>query len=439
MLPFYTAALAFSWVLCCCVEGEPELTRGDTLVFRGFILILAIIYFPGMIYSAVFPEEFSDYYSHVDNILVFSLPLVLFFLFCFSMQYFVVARTPRIKLLRFSNLPFNIVFLILSLVYFLISVFFFLKFDPGFRHNSRLAEGGALIAVLFFLKPLVHVYALFYLVFILNGGVVAKLPKLTLILFFLGSLLSINSSLQVVALFLILALIAFPQVFLKPMYKFGPFNLSAVFLGLPIIIVSAIIMGIGNKVGFDFLFSNEGLSYFQNFVGKLFARMSSSLMSLSIIGQRFLFDSSLSLESLESFLATFYNRASIIFFGHSSFDSSLIDTVNRSNYLNVFASHADRAGASPGIISSIFFLPIYPLGFLVLPFFLVWSARMISFHLLPIFPGNILALFCLGYFVLPVFEAPLNVFYVFDPIVLIPFSLLMFRFIDIGSIYGKWD
>lgn len=413
------------------------MTEADKTVLRSMVLMLAVIYLPGIFYSFLFSEAFKEYYSNFNGVALTALPIIALFFVLYFCIYFVFSNFPRLKIVKLSHVFAVWLFFLLAAVYFISSAYFFMAFDVSFRHSSRLAEGGVLVALMFFLKPLVYIYILFYIVSILNGARRGPISKCTLFLIFCGSILSINSALQIVFIFILLAIIFAPRFLSLSLFKLGFRRLFLIFMLGPLLCVSVVVMGVGNKVGFDFLISHQGVEYLKGYVGVLFSRMSTSLMSLVIISQNFFFDPQLSLSSLSSFYSTFTNRLSIIVPGFFSFDYSLIDTVNRMNYVEVFASHAQRAGASPGIISSIYFFPIYPLGFLFVPMFLVLISRLISYHLNDSAEVSLFGMFCIPYLVLGVFEAPLNIIYVFDPVFVIPLGLLFFRFVNVNAMYGR--
>ena len=110
-------------------------------------------------------------------------------------------------------------------------------------------------------------------------------------------------------------------------------------------------------------------------------------------------------------------------FGDGCSSSDYIETVNRYNYLTVFKSHAERAGASPGPFSSIFFMG-YPLyGLIFLTAFYAWIITLISRFIVYSKEISIGYYLLVPLFIMPFFESPLDAFYIIDPAM---FAVLFF-------------
>ena len=137
----------------------------------------------------------------------------------------------------------------------------------------------------------------------------------------------------------------------------------------------------------------------------------------------------------ESFISTFYNRLLLVIPTLGSFNYDLIETINRINFTRICDVPLLRAGASPGPVASMFYVPLFPMGLILLPLFYAYIIRCIDRHLIRDFRYNIFTLISIGIFLLPMFEAPLNIFYIIDPMFVFLCILLIYKRINIFRLY----
>jgi hypothetical protein len=289
---------------------------------------------------------------------------------------------------------------------------------------------------MFFLQPLIAIYVLFNIIHVLNGYLIGKKSKVLLIFILFSQLLSLNSALQVFFIIFISILLISPGLYRVQLSEIRVKYLFLIVILTPVACVGVLVIGLGNKVGFGFLLSSEGLVYFNNSIGSIISRISSSLMAAATVYDCCLFDDSLSLTSYEGMAETISNRFQLIQ-GSDDFDKEIIKTVSRENFLLVFQGYIARAGASPGVLASIIYMPIYPLGFVILPIIHVIIARIISYQLNSNIKYNMLSMLAIPYFILPFFEAPLNIFYVLDPLFISLLFLFCWRFINVKKLFSK--
>jgi hypothetical protein len=399
--------------------------------FKSFIIFLSLIYFPGLFFFPFFEEGYQSYYNFESGLYSsFFVNFILFNLLTFIIFYY-FSRFPKIKFPTISSkLVINFV-LILSVFTFFLSIYFSINFSSKFRHVNRLSDAGVSVALLFFLKPILYFIVCLMLIHILNGAKLGVKSRVSLYLILILSVLSINSSLQVIIIILILLMLFYPSVFLsrKIFLSFRYFLL--IFLLLPILTLSVLFIGIGNKVGYDFLLTTDGFYFIKNYGNILFPRMSTSLFSSVIMLQNSLDGHFYTNETLNAIFSTLYNRLSLIF-PLDNFNTSLIDTVNRLNYTAVFSNHADRAGASPGIIASVFYTPLFPFLFFAIPMYVYLIYSSLSYHMNSNVNLNIISSLSLPYLILNLFESPLNIFYLLDPIAFLFFCVVFIgRFINV--------
>ncbi|ATG76504.1 hypothetical protein [Pseudoalteromonas sp. 1_2015MBL_MicDiv] len=404
--------------------------------YKSFVLLFVVIYLPGLLFYPFFSEGFSSYFNYTEGVYLNSFILIFSFLFLTFISFYLVSKIPYTKVYYInSKLCLLIVFSVV-LVYFLLSVNFSLNFTSSFRHKNRLSNAGGLVAVLFFLKPIIYFIVSLMLINILNGRGFGRKGKILLFLILISSILSLNSSLQFIIVPIIFIMIVSPGLMTKNFYDFNIKYLLTTILFIPLICIVVVFIGIGNKVGYDYLLSSEGLNYILNYGNTLFPRMSTSLFSSVILLNNTLNGVFYSSEVLDGIHATLLNRFSLIL-PIDNFDSSLINTVNRLNYLEVFRNHADRAGASPGIISSIFYTPFFPATFFIIPLYIACIFRALRVHMKNI-RFNFLSVIIFPYLILNLFESPLNILYIADPVFILFFTVVFLgRFINVEEVFSK--
>ena len=271
----------------------------------------------------------------------------------------------------------------------------------------------------------------------MNGNSIGRKTKLLVLLIFISSILSLNSSLQFIVIPLILLMLYSPSLLTTPLKQLRRSTIFIALLIFPILGGVIIFIGIGNKIGYEYLLTDEGVSYVLSYGDRLFPRMSSSLFSSVIIFNNILDGVNYSDRVIGAINATAINRLSLLTpFG--GFDSTILDTVDRLNYLEVFHRHAPRAGASPGLISSIFYTPFFPFTIFLIPLYVAIVFRSVRYHMAMNIKFNLFSYVFLFYLLINLFEAPLNLLYVLDPQFILFFTVVVLgRFINIKKIFSR--
>lgn len=381
---------------------------------RSNVCLCMLFFLPGLLCYPFFKDGYARYFTYDGSpYFLFFVGGIIYFISIFISAYFFSGcQSNRVVFFKAKFIIF--LMLVIGLLYFLLSFYFFMNFNASFRHKSRLAEAGILVSILFFLKPLIYTLVAIVLAHVINGGTLSWKTKVFLWLSLWGGCLSINASLQVIFPIIVLLIIYFPLA-----YRIDLLRLLFTFKGviclllMPFILALVVLVGIAGKIGYGFVFSAEGLEYLREFGDILFPRISTSLFSFVTVINGCFFNGDCSGSVLGSFSSTFFNRASILIGG--GYDAQLIDTVNRFNYLYVFENHAERAGASPGPLASMFYFPFYPLGFLVIPLLYCFLFSCIYRHLKAPNRMTVVSILVFIYLLLPFFEAPVNILYVIDP------------------------
>ena len=302
------------------------------LLLKSFFILISFFYLPGLIFYPFWNEAYNHYFVFEGA------PYIIFFGFCFLFFVFYAClakvRMPSIKHFFLNERFIFYIFTSVVFLYFIASVDFFLNQTSSFRHASRLQEAGPLVKVLFFIKPIINIFVCYLLIYVVSGGKLGKKTKIAILLIIISSIMSLNASLHVILPLILVFLLIYPSLYQSNLVAvlLRPSGVLVVVLG--IFAVSLVIfIGIGNKVGYALLLSDEGWQYLLNYGSVLFPRISTSLFSLVTVVDSCFFSGFCSIEVQNTFFNTFSNRLSLVL--GLDFDTTIIDTVNRYNYLFV--------------------------------------------------------------------------------------------------------
>lgn len=378
------------------------------MLFKAFKILLGIIYIPPIIYSFFFKEiYFSEYYGEKTNAL--AIGFVLFWFLIFSIFYGLSKRFVHPS--KFSKNLSKSFFVIFCIVLVCASVLFANRYwGTSFRHTKRFSEEGVLSMLVFLLR---NCAGLLCIPLLLNiNGSWSAIGKRLLLGLFIGLTITINSSLQVILSLLVLILL------IKPQFYKSRVSLGKLLLVLPVSIL-VLIVGIGGKIGYEVLFS-MGLAESTNlWFGMVLTRISTSYMAVNTI-----FETWPLAYTVNGWLANLGTGLNRLNYFAGSYDMIRLDTVDRRNYLILFRDFNPRAGATPFLIASSFY--IYPFfGILFTTSFTVFMLRWCeAFCKKEIFLLQGMAVIFL---LLNFFEAPLNLFLLVD---VIPISFLFLLFLS---------
>lgn len=383
------------------------------LVFFAFMIFIFMTYFPGLILYPLFSDRYHSYFSYEGSALESFLVVFIIFIFVFIISYSVLSWFPRLKVFCFSSRLSKLFFIFIAFVFLLSSIYFFMKFSISFRHKNRLSDAGLIVIVMFFIKYLVLVYTYMCFSVLAKGGVLARSAKFTLFVMLVAWVLSVNSSLQVIYIFIVLVILFRPAIFssasvlgVRKMILYG-------FVGV-LCFSLILIIGIGNKVGLAFLFTDEGVGFLKGYVSTVAARGSTSLYSLATAYELYFFNPEIAFHLTYVEFSTFINRLSL-YFPFGQFDPDKIETVSRFNYLMSFSNHADRAGGTPGFLATVILSGGFPLGFIVMSLYLFFIVRLMSRHLEGVTHFRLSNIVVMCYFLLPFMENPLSLTNLLNP------------------------
>lgn len=389
------------------------LKKEVTLVLLAFLLFIFLTYIPGLIFYPFFSERYNTYFSYSGA----AWESLIFVFLLFSVVFFLLngflGKMPRLKLPNFSKKFSSWFFIIVSFLFLIFSFYFFIKFSISFRHKNRLSDAGVVIIALFFLKYLILVYTYLCFSMLTRGASLNKCCKFTLVIMLIGWILSLNSSLQVVYVFIVLVMLLKPDMYnrvedfrFRKLFSYSAVVFSCLFLVL--------FIGIGNKVGIAYLFTDEGIDFLTSYGSTVAARGSTSLYSLAMAYDTYFLKPEISFHLISLEFYTFLNRAAL-YIPFGQFNPDMIDTVSRFNYMLSFANHADRAGGTPGFLATVIYAGGLPLGFIVMSFYLFFIVRLMSRPLIGIRRLRLLNIAVMCYFILPLMENPLSTINLLNP------------------------
>lgn len=405
------------------------MTRSEIEIHKGFLLFLAIMYLPSFLFYNTFREHFYIQFSGVAAFNAVLLISITGFLTFLHFGVLLSSFMPRIRLVYFSHKAFFLVFFIFMGLYFCSCLYFFGYADTTFRHNNRLSESSPIVTLLFALRPLYCVYLVGCLLHLVKAKSIGPFNTLLLSVGTIGTALSLYSSLQVFVVVISAVILFKPTWLIQKQLKIGRaillVPLAAVACGVVLLI------GIGNKFGYELFLQPELFSFLKSYAGTLATRMSTSAVSaVALFNDSFSATQDLRFDTsgVDAMIKTFSNRASLVL--GLGFESGHVPTVDRLNFLNIFNDYHARAGASPGLIGSIYYLPYLPLGIIFVVFYYIFLVRVLASQALMQEKLNIISKVAIPMLMLNFFEAPLNIFHIFDPAFInFSFFLVFFTFI----------
>ena len=367
--------------------------------------LVSIFYLPGLIFFPLIKDVMPIRYGVVISpycpfIIVFSV-----YSLAYTVAYFIFVKI-RFKIHSIISYKcINLISWALVFFYFFLSLYFFFKFDISFRHQTSLSEAGTLVQALLVLKAYVSVVLLLMILVNLTFKHLYFKHRLKLFIIGISSMLAVTSSLQFLFAIANILLAAYPRLFSNP--NTVKFYLILLVL-LTASVLTAVYVGLANKVGFSQAFSFLYNDFFIQ-LKLILSRISSSLVSL---GVNFNGDFNGRLENLfTTIYSTFLDRSPL----HECLYNCL-EPINRQNFLLIASEYHSRAGASPGPLASGYFVLGNIIGVIIIAFLIAFITSLVGKYKFKPVTYNCLSMMGIMLCLLPLFEAPLNMFYILDPI-----------------------
>ena len=394
----------------------------NTAGFYAVVLYIFMTYIPQLAIHKIFYNKFLELYHGTQNPASFVVFTVFFFIFIIILLDSVL---PKVNLkIRQDTIQKTGSFLatILVIIYFASSLYFFKHFGLDFRQSKSLSEGGLIVKILWFVRMFGEFYVFYIFASVVNGNKLTYTTKLKLFIVVLSWGLSLTGSLQFLLILICILLIFTPykkqqNMFISKRKNISLFKtFSVILLSIPIII-TVVFLGFANKIGVDKaidMFTDTSL--LSTIFSHIALRMSTSYTSVLIMSHDHLFDIPLQIDTYLDAIQTFLNRLGSI---THVFDYPLngFKSVNRTNYLLLFIPNFHpRAGASPGLLASIYYIPIFPFNFLIMGAFVLMIIRATNKYIIkPAKELTLLSKLIIVYFIFPLFESPLNMLSIIEP------------------------
>lgn len=394
------------------------------------IIYTSIVYLPGIFLYFGFQEGFNITYRVASNpIIPFSLTFIsfAFFFFCYALIFDNFHLYSR-KLDKRIAQAF-IIFLLMLMV--LTSFYFFINFsDSSFRHTSRFSESSPLVALLFLLLPIMKYLVAKIVLHVSSGYSINKFTRNFLVVFLICSLFSINSSLGIIIIPVLLLLLYKKKLLIEKIEIKNFIYLAIAAIPLMLLIVY---VGIGNKIGYDFIFWDNAYGYLKDYFLVVLIRPTTSLFSVVYLFELYLFDFNFSLNTFQATFDTFTNRVSLLL--GLGFNSELIPTVDRINYLELYNAYNPRAGATPNILASMYLMPF---GVIFIPAYVYLVIRLVFLNYSNTKKHNVISILIVSIMILSMFEAPINIFVIIDQnFITFVFIILYEFFFNSKKVFGE--
>ena len=382
-------------------------------LFGSYFLLFYIVPALGLM---MFYDDYLDLYNINSNLW----PLLVIPVLILTI-YIIHTLLPKITISeRFltSILYNDKVLFVFSLIFLVSALFFFQNYSMSFRHRESMSEAGGVVILMFGLRALFKVIILYYLFKKLSGEEVNNFKKTILGLVIVSYAISINSSLDVIFIFVSFVIILNKTHLFLQSGTISSVKIITVGLLAAFVVASIAFLGIANKIGTDSaltLFSNGDTLKFVSV--HILKRLSTHFISIITAGENYYRDINIISELIEFQFNNLINRFYILF-GKSEAIRSDIWSVNRLNYLRLFIDTDNpKTGSSPGIIASVFYLPNLYLGLLIIAIFTVTIFRKFDALLKEIkgYKLNFIGNFILIFFMLPILDSPLDLINVLSP------------------------
>lgn len=282
--------------------------------------------------------------------------------------FFVLYRyLPKIKF-NFVNIRFNLLerggINLCVAVVFLYFAFLFHR-DYGFQYRHRgaaLSESAPYMLYLMLIRLYINAFIVYAIAVLHSGSRLNRTNTLALLLSGIGIGLSASVSLDIVAIaviFMCFFAIIMPQlVSIERQPGFGILLKNLFYFSVIGFVV--VLFGTANKIGLeraiDFLL-HDG---FGSFIEALMARISIFLFSLAKVMDEHIADFSFQVAAIAGNLENLHYRIGVLF-GLDIPRPELAST-GRINSELIYVEADERNGAAPGLLGSMFFLPLFPAG-----------------------------------------------------------------------------
>ncbi len=375
----------------------------SSISFRILFFYLIIYYFIPLFLGLFFNFSYLDFLNGEPNYLAV-IPFLLVFIF---LVLILSTHAYKFKNLDFLSVVFyrqDYVHLVASLVLLAFSIYYFFKFGLQFRHRGRaITDSSQIITLMIFLKIYFQGFIIFMISRAVRGVQITHLGGLTLFILFLGFVFSIEGAFDFLKIVILFALFLYYLLginfFIARGKTFLPYRivtcLVALVAGLGILFV-----GVANKIGISLTIERFTNFSFAELLILPLKRLSYHLYSLAYHLKYSVWDLDLQMNSVLGMIHNWLFRFSSLV--GVNVEKIEILSVNRLNSLRIYeVSPGLRNGVSPGMLGAVFFIPYFPLSFILWTLFIVLVLKLFD----DIFEGHNKLSFLTTMFLLTYFQA----------------------------------
>jgi hypothetical protein len=233
-------------------------------------------------------------------------------------------------------------------------------------------------------------------------------------LILMGFVFSLSSSFQVIQIIsgIILLLKMEKIIFNKFRNRFSlkkVLSTSLIILSL----FSILFLGIANKIGVENAKLLTKETELRSIIfEKVSVRQSTAYVSFIIGFQNYVENVSFAERAFLGQIENLSNRF-VILLGRKP-DKPEVWSINRLNYLKIFHQNdGPRTGTSPGLLASYFYIPFFPLNFVLLSLYVVYVLRLLSLNIKH--PFSVIGLLLVYFYMLGFFDSPVELINVIGP------------------------
>jgi hypothetical protein len=394
----------------------------------ALLMYAAATYVPQSIFHALNEEALTERFRIDPGMQPLALFIVAFLLLALLLNELLPrVRTGNGRLARIMahvfESPANILLGVLLIV---LAANFYATEGISFRQTGEhLSEAGAAVQLLMLCKPYVYAWTVYHLVRIIRGRNLGNARARCVGVLFLASLvLSITGAFDVIPLVWCAAFVTCSSrrvraIFLimrprRPLWQ----RLALLILGIPAaaaVVATMIWLGYANKMGGEQtleLFRRIGV---EEIAEQVMVRASTSYASTVSFAEHNLANASLYESALRVPLENVPYRLSLVFGAPQPRPE--VTQISRLNYLNYENdTHLERAGASPGLVSSGFFAAPFPLGFVLMAMYVTVILRIVNLAFADLrYRPRVTLVFMVVCFIYPFFESPVDYLVFVDP------------------------
>ena len=392
-----------------------------------FVYVVATYYLFQLFLHPIIASSLQEIYTITEYNFFGVISLIFFYMTTLYILCLLIRGRYKFKFDLLNSFYYYIPVYLICFLYFAISIDFAINFETSFRHNVRLRDVGFFMSLLPTLDMLTNIVMLNVLLNFLFTGTLKSKDSRLIILIFLSTIFSFNSSLHIVKIFIAFFLIFYPKVFTIN------FSIKSIFIGIILLILAGVLVvfsGTANKIGIDATIELVSSDVYKNFIEHTALRVMTSYVSLVNMMNNHLYDFNMQFNALLSGFELMHQRVGIIF---GSSPDELIDSINRINRNSIMIASHDRAGASPGLLASMLYFPYIVPGFIFITLFSVAVVNTINRYTSTLKNLNFLTVLTIFYFFLPLADSPITYFTIITP------SFIYFLVLYILSYYKVQD